>query len=191
MTPRPAMGFPLRRSASACRNWSSGSKPSSATMPDGPAPVRRSSSSARFPCPRRAATRNSTPNRCRSRPDWLLVYKAVAEQYGCAFAAAEGGLDHPGTAGCGLLSLHSGSTPHTLPEKTAELVHQLLDRSLYQNMKKAGKIACPFLFLHLTPQEHGCGSDEFPVSFRGLTGAVLPGGEDHSAADISGWPRSR
>ena len=52
-------------------------------------------------------------------------------------------------------------------------------------MKKAGKIACPFLFLHLTPQEHGCGSDEFPVSFRGLT-AVLPGGEDHSAADISG-----
>ena len=38
-------------------------------------------------------------------------------------------------------------------------------------MKKAGKIACPFLFLHLTPQEHGCGSDEFPVSFRRLTAA--------------------
>ena len=42
-----------------------------ATMADGPAPARRSSSSARFPCPRRAATRNSTPNRCRNRPDWL------------------------------------------------------------------------------------------------------------------------
>lgn len=71
---------------------------------------RRSSSSARFPCPRRAATG---------------IQRRIAAEAGRTGCGLQGcgravwlclrggrGLDHPGTAGCGLLSLHSGSTPH-------------------------------------------------------------------------------
>ena len=54
-----------------------------------------------------------------------VVYKAVAEQYGCAFAAAE---DWITPEQLGVDFCHFTPEAHRIfAEKTAELVHQLLD----------------------------------------------------------------
>lgn len=89
------------------------------------APVRRSSSSARFPCPRPAATRNSTPNRCRSRPDWLRFTRLWQSSTAVLLRRPE---DWITPELLGVDFCHFTPEAHRIfAEKTAELVHQLLD----------------------------------------------------------------